>query len=77
MGVTKAARPPEGGPTEVKGLSASNLPLISIPHPTRMPESQQRPGKYGSRKLKRGQKKAEIYAEKGKLSCWFCEMFVM
>ena len=37
-GVNVAARPPEGGPAEAGGLSASNLPLISIPHPARMPD---------------------------------------
>ena len=42
----KASRPPEGGPTEVGGLSASNLPSVSIPHPTRMPDGQAKgPGK--------------------------------
>ena len=47
IGVWKAARPPEGGPTEVGGLSASNLPLVSILHPTRMPDGPaKRPGKY-------------------------------
>ena len=35
-GVSVAARPPEGGPAE--GLSASSLPLVSIPHPVRMPD---------------------------------------
>ena len=29
-----AARPPEGGPTEVGGLSASNLPLFDTPSNT-------------------------------------------
>ena len=37
-GVNVAARPPEGGPAEAGDLSASNLPLISIPHPARMPD---------------------------------------
>ena len=37
-GDRKAARPSKGGPTEVGGLSALNLPLVSIPHPTRMPD---------------------------------------
>ena len=35
-GANVAARPPEGGPGEIGGLSASNLPLISIPHPAQM-----------------------------------------
>ena len=34
-------------------------------------------GQGGAGKVKRGRKKAEIYAEKWKLSRWFCEMFVM
>ena len=47
IGDKKAARPPEGSPTEVGGLSASNLPLVSIPHPTRMLDGPaKRPGKY-------------------------------
>ena len=37
-GVNVAARPLEGGLAEAGGLSASNLPLISIPHPARMPD---------------------------------------
>ena len=46
IGVKKAACPFEGGPTEAGGLSASNLPLISIHHPTRMPDGPaKRPGK--------------------------------
>ena len=44
MGVTKAARPPEGGTTEDGGLSASNLPLISIPYPTRIPDGPAKAG---------------------------------
>ena len=36
-GVNVAACSPEGGPPEAGDLSASNLPLISIPHPARMP----------------------------------------
>ena len=48
--VWKAACPPEGGPTEVGGFSASNLPLVSIPHPTWMPDGPaKRPGKYPAR----------------------------
>ena len=43
-GVNVAARLPEGGAAEVGGLSASNLPLISIPHPTRMPDGQAKAG---------------------------------
>ena len=34
LGTKFAARPPEGGPTEVGGLSASNLPLIDTPSDT-------------------------------------------
>ena len=37
-GVNIAARPPEGNLAEVGGLWASNLPLVSIPHPARMPD---------------------------------------
>ena len=37
-GVNVAARPPEGDPAEAGGLSASNRSLISIPHPTQMPD---------------------------------------
>ena len=37
-GVNVAARPPEGGPVETGGLSASNLPLILIHNPARMPD---------------------------------------
>ena len=47
IGTKVTARPPEGGPTKVGGLSASNLPLISIPQPTRMPDGlAKRPGEY-------------------------------
>ena len=47
IGVWKAARPSEGGPTKVGGFSASNLPLVSIPHLTRMPDGPaKRPSKY-------------------------------
>ena len=35
-GVNDAARPPEGGPAEVEGLSISSLPLIFDTHPARM-----------------------------------------
>ena len=37
-GVNIAACEPKGGPAEAGGLSASNLPLISIPYPAQMPE---------------------------------------
>ena len=37
-GVNVAASPLEGGLAEAGGLSVSNLPLISIPHPSRMPD---------------------------------------
>ena len=37
-GVNVAARPPESGPAEAECRSALNLPLISIPHPARMPD---------------------------------------
>ena len=43
-GVNVAARPPEGGPNETGGLSASNMPLISIPHPARMLDSPAKAG---------------------------------
>ena len=47
IGDKKAARPPEVGPTEVGGLSASNLPLVLLPHPTWMPDGPvKRPGKW-------------------------------
>ena len=42
--VKKAARLPEGGPAEVGDFSVSNLPLISIPHPTRMPDGPAKAG---------------------------------
>ena len=42
-GVKVAVRQPEGSPADARGLSAWNLPLISIPHPARMPDD---PGKY-------------------------------
>ena len=37
-GVNDAARTPGGGLVEAGDLSASNLPLISIPHPAWMPD---------------------------------------
>ena len=37
-GVNVAARPAEGGSAEAEDISASNLPLISIPHQARMPD---------------------------------------
>ena len=37
-GVSDAAHPPEGGPAETRGLSASNLPLIFDTRPARMPD---------------------------------------
>ena len=36
--VNVAVHPPKGSPAEVGDLSASNLPLISIPHPARIPD---------------------------------------
>ena len=48
IGDKKAVRPPEGGPTEVGSPSASNVPLVSIPHPKRMPDGPaKRPGRLG------------------------------
>ena len=44
IGVKKAARSPEGGPAEIGGLSASNLPLISIPHLARIPDGPAKAG---------------------------------
>ena len=44
IGVITAAHTSEGGPIEVGGLSASNLPLISIPHPTQMPDGPAKAG---------------------------------
>ena len=38
IGDKKVARRPEDGQTEVGGLSATNLPLVSIPHPARLPD---------------------------------------
>ena len=38
--VNVAACPAEGGPAEAGGLSTSNLPLVPIPHPARMPDGQ-------------------------------------
>ena len=48
-GVDVAARAAEGGPAEgdpadAGGLLASNLPLISIPHPARMPDGPAKAG---------------------------------
>ena len=43
-GVNVAARPPEGSPAETGGISASNLSLISISHPARMPEGPAKAG---------------------------------
>ena len=37
-GVNNAVRPTEGGLAEAGGLLASILPLVSIPHPARMPD---------------------------------------
>ena len=36
--INVAARQPESGPAETGGLSATNLPLVSIPRPARMPD---------------------------------------
>ena len=44
MEVKKEARPPKDGPAEAGGLSTSNLPLISIPHPARMPDGPTKAG---------------------------------
>ena len=38
-GVNVAAHPPEGGPAKVGGLSALNLPLVSVPCLAQMPDS--------------------------------------
>ena len=76
-GVNVAARPPEGGLAEVGGLSASNLPLISIPHRARMPHGPAKAGKVISMPnhyilLKRFGKKGEYARLSTK---WLCKYF--
>ena len=43
-GTKVAAHPPGGGPAETGSLSASNLRLILIPHPLRMPDGPAKAG---------------------------------
>ena len=48
--VNVSARPPEGGPAETGFFSASNLPLISIPYPARMPDGPAKAGEVWKRR---------------------------
>ena len=50
-GANVAARPSESSPAETGGLSASNLPLVSIPHPARMPDGPAKAGEVFIRQI--------------------------